>query len=73
MPWKRYRMPPVIEETRPKTERPKKALRAETGDETKWATSPRVPCAYNRGKYYDRTEYKPAPRVQRERVDTKRR
>jgi hypothetical protein len=45
MPRKRYRMPPVIKETRPKTERPKKAPRAETGDETKWATSLRVPGA----------------------------
>ena len=45
MPRKRYRMPLVIKETRPKTERPKKAPRAETGDETKWATSLRVPGA----------------------------
>ena len=45
MPRKHYRMPPVIQETQPRTERPKKAPRAETGDETKWATSLGVPGA----------------------------
>jgi hypothetical protein len=36
---------PLTEETRPKMEQLKKAPRAETGDDTKWETSPRVPGA----------------------------